>query len=51
MKAFITALMLLLALASSMSMIAIAFRADFQQLAADTDGDRTTWELSSPNSE
>jgi hypothetical protein len=29
----------------------MAFRADFEQLPADNDGDRTTWELSRPNSE
>ena len=51
MKTFITALTLLLALAGGISTIAMAFRADFQQLPADNDGDRTTWELSRPNSE
>jgi len=51
MKTFITALTLVLALASGMSMIAMAFRADFRELAADNGGDRTTWELSRPNSE
>jgi len=51
MKTFITALTLVLALASGMSMIAMAFRADFRELAADNGGDRTTWELSPPNSE
>jgi len=51
MKTFITALTLLLALAGGISMIALAFRADFRQLPADNDGDRTTWELSRPNSE
>jgi hypothetical protein len=51
MKTFITALMLFLALASGISMIAMAFRADFRQLAADNDGDRITWELSRLNSE
>ena len=51
METFITALTLLLALASGISMIAMAFRADFRQLASDSDGDRTTWELSRPNSE
>jgi hypothetical protein len=51
MKFFITALMLLLALLGGMSMIALAFRADFQDLAVDNGGDRTTWELSRPNSE
>jgi len=47
----ITALMLLLAFFGGISMIALAFRADFQELAADNGGDRTTWELSRPNSE
>jgi hypothetical protein len=51
MRSFITALMLLLALLGSMSMIALAFRADFQELAADNGGDRTTWERPRPNSE
>jgi len=51
MKTFITALTLLLALASGVCMIAMAFRADFRQLASDNDRDRTTWELSGPNSE
>jgi hypothetical protein len=51
MKTFITALTLLLALAGGISMIALAFRADFQQLPVDNDGYRTTWELSRPNSE
>ena len=51
MKTFITALTLVLALASGMSMITMAFRADFRELAADNGGDRTTWELSRPNSE
>ena len=45
------ALTLFLALASGISMIALAFRADFRQLAADDGADRTTWELSRPNSE
>jgi hypothetical protein len=49
MKTFITALMLSVALASGISMIAMAFRADFRELAADNGGDRTTWELSRPN--
>jgi hypothetical protein len=35
MKTFITALMLFLALASGISMIALAFRGDFRELAAD----------------
>jgi hypothetical protein len=51
MKTFITALTLLFALVGGISMIALAFRADFRQLAADNGGDRTTWELSRPNSE
>ena len=51
MKTFITALMLLLALLGGMSMIALAFRADFRQLVADNGADGTTWELSRPNSE
>jgi hypothetical protein len=50
MKTFITALTLSLALASGICMMALAFRADFQQLAADNGGERTTWELSRPNS-
>ena len=44
MKTFI-ALTLLLAFASGISMIALAFRADFRQLAADNGGDRTVGEL------
>jgi hypothetical protein len=51
MKTFITALTLSFALASGISMIALAFRADFQELAADNAGDRTASELSGPNSE
>jgi hypothetical protein len=39
MKTFITALMLLLALVGGMSMIAMAFHADFRELAADHGGD------------
>ena len=50
MKTFI-ALTLLLAFASGISMIALAFRADFRQLVADNGADGTTWELSRPNSE
>jgi hypothetical protein len=46
----ITALMLLLALLGGMSMIALAFRTDFQELAVDSGGDQTTWEPSRPNS-
>jgi hypothetical protein len=44
------ALTLLLAFASGISMIALAFRGDFRQLAADNGADRTTWEMSRPNS-
>jgi hypothetical protein len=44
MKTFITALALFIALASGLSMIALAFRADFREPAADNGGDRTTWE-------
>jgi hypothetical protein len=51
MKTLITALTLVLALASGISMMALAFRADFQDLAAGNGGDRTTGELSRPNSE
>jgi hypothetical protein len=51
MKPFMTALTLLLALASGVSMVAMAFRADFRELAADNGGDRTIWEPSRPNSE
>jgi hypothetical protein len=51
MKTFITALTLFFALASGISMIALAFRADFQELAPDNGGDRTIWELPRPNSE
>jgi len=51
MRTFITALLLFFALASGISMIALAFRADFQELAADNGGDRTAWELPRPNSE
>jgi hypothetical protein len=43
--------MLLLALVSGMSMIAMAFHSDFRELAADHGGDRTAWEPSRPNSE
>jgi hypothetical protein len=45
------ALTLFLALASGISMIALAFRADFRQLAVNNGGDQTTWEPSRPNSE
>jgi hypothetical protein len=51
MKTFITALMLFVALASGIYLIILAFRADFQELAADNGGDRTAWELSRPNPE
>jgi hypothetical protein len=51
MKTLITALTLLLALAGGISMIALAFRAGFQQLPADNDGYGTTSGLSRPNSE
>jgi hypothetical protein len=44
MKIFIIALALVVALASGLSMIAWAFRADFREPAADNGGDRTTWE-------
>jgi hypothetical protein len=49
MKTFIIALMLFFALASGISMMVLAFRADFRELAADNGGDRTT--LPRPNSE
>jgi hypothetical protein len=39
------------ALASGISMIALAFRFDFRQLAADNSGYRTAWELPLPKSE
>jgi hypothetical protein len=51
MKTFITALTLFFALASGISMMAMAFRADFRELAADNGGDQTAWELSRRNSE
>jgi hypothetical protein len=51
MRTFITALTLFFALASGISMIALAFRADFQELSADNGGDQTAWESSRPNSE
>jgi hypothetical protein len=50
MKTFITALALVIALASGISMIAVAFRADFGEPAADNGGDRTTWEWRNQNS-
>jgi hypothetical protein len=40
MKTFIIALMLFLALACGISMIVLAFRADFGELAADNAGNR-----------
>jgi hypothetical protein len=43
MKTFITALALVIALASGISMIASAFRTDFREPAADNGGDWTTW--------
>jgi hypothetical protein len=43
MKTFITALALVIALASGLSMIALAFGADFREPAADNGGARTTW--------
>jgi hypothetical protein len=51
MKTFIIALMVFFALVSGISMIALAFRADFQELAADNGEDCTTGELSRPNPE
>jgi len=51
MKTFIIAVMLFFALVSGISMIPLAFRSDFRELAADNGGDRTTGELSRPNSE
>jgi hypothetical protein len=51
MKTFIMALVLFVALASGISMMAMAFRADFRELAADNSGDRNTWESSWPTSE
>jgi hypothetical protein len=51
MKTFITALMLFVALASGISLIVMAFRADFRELAVEKHEDRTTWELSRPNLE
>ena len=50
MRTFITALLLFFALVSGISMIVLAFRADFQELAADNGGDRAAWELPRPNS-
>jgi hypothetical protein len=49
MKTFITALTLFVV--SGISMIALAFRADFQELAANNGGDWTAWESSRSNSE
>jgi hypothetical protein len=51
MKTCITALMLFFALATGISMIAVAFRADFSEHFANNGGDRTALELSRPNSE
>jgi hypothetical protein len=51
MKTFITGLMLFFALASGIYMIALAFRADFREVAADSGGNRTAWESSRLNSE
>jgi hypothetical protein len=51
MKTFITVLMLFVALASGISMIAMAFRSDFRELAADNGGDGNRWEPSRSNSE
>jgi len=45
------ALTLLLAFASGIFMMALAFRGDFRRLAADNGADRTAWELFRPNSE
>jgi hypothetical protein len=42
-KIFITALALVIALASGVSMMALAFRTDFREPAADNGGDWTTW--------
>jgi hypothetical protein len=50
MKTFITALALVIALASGLSMIALAFRADFREPATDNGGVRTTWEWQIQNS-
>jgi hypothetical protein len=41
MKTFITALALVIALACGISMMALAFRTDFREPAADNGGDRT----------
>jgi hypothetical protein len=41
MKTFITALALVIALASGISMVALAFRADFRGTATDNGEDRT----------
>ena len=43
MKNFITALALAFALAGGISLITLAFPADFHYFAADNGGDRTTW--------
>jgi hypothetical protein len=51
MKTFITALALVIALACSISMMALAFRTDFRESAADNGGDRTMSESPRSNSE
>jgi hypothetical protein len=43
MKTFITALAVVFALASGISMIALAFRADFRETTAHNGGDWTMW--------
>jgi hypothetical protein len=43
MKTFITALALAFAVAGGISLVTLAFRADFHYSAADNGGDRTTW--------
>jgi hypothetical protein len=40
---------LVIALASGISMLALAFRADFREPAADNGGDRTTWKWRDQN--
>jgi hypothetical protein len=50
-KTLITALALLFALASGISMIALAFRADFRAPAADNGGDWTMSESHRPSRE
>jgi len=51
MKTCITALMLFFALATGISMMAAAFRADFSEHSVSNGGDQTALELSRPNSE